>query len=414
MARELHQGLLFLPCLQLPVDRDTLRHCYEDSIKRAITAIRPDESEASDAGSSTRLDIAVLCDGGSTSRRNELYPAFQRLLAELYTLAGVQAGRADIELDFPGGVDVRIFAVDAPYKQAPEASKHNAYGGPFTSMAAFLASRHTYDHFFCPGQENLYESVGARMPADYMRRLLDSGHFERVGSANEYRPVALRDTVSGKALEETAGRSHTRVIVGGTFDHLHIGHKLLLAATVFIAQPGLEDREITVGITGDELLVNKKHAQVLESWDVRQQRAADFVESILVFDSQVSSARQIERTDNPGPNGKVVKVTYTPPGPGLGTVAINYVRISDPFGPTITDESVSALVISAETRAGGKAVNDKRTEKGWAPLEVFEVDVLDAGSFDETNAQDPSVVKSSFESKVSSTEIRRRLAAKQS
>ena len=85
-------------------------------------------------------------------------------------------------------------------------------------------------------------------------------------------------------------------------------------------------------------------------------------------------------------------------------LTINYVEIFDAFGPTITDEKISALVISGETRSGGKAVNDRREEKGWAPLEVFEVDVLDA--HDETGS---GSAKADFQNKISSTEIRRRL-----
>ena len=128
--------------------------------------------------------------------------------------------------------------------------------------------------------------------------------------------------------------------------------------------------------------------------------------------------RKDEFIDNPGPNGKVVRVTYTPsssmsitrpPGEEAteSQIVINYTSISDPFGPTITDPDISALVISAETRAGGKAVNDKRREKGWKELEVFEVDVLDASPGD--GEEEEREVREGFESKISSTEIRRRM-----
>jgi phosphopantetheine adenylyltransferase len=45
-------------------------------------------------------------------------------------------------------------------------------------------------------------------------------------------------------------------------------------------------------------------------------------------------------------------------------------------------------------------VNEKRREQGWAPLEVFEVAVLDAS--------EEESVDESFQSKLSSTEIRRK------
>jgi phosphopantetheine adenylyltransferase len=112
-------------------------------------------------------------------------------------------------------------------------------------------------------------------------------------------------------------------------------------------------------------------------------------------DSRITTYRKSE----PGPNGHAVHVSYP------SNLVIKYVQIMDPFGPTITDESISALVISKETRSGGAAVNEKRKEKGWAPLEVFEVDVLDAG---EEEVEDETFQK------LSSTEIRRLLSERAS
>ncbi|KAK5943702.1 hypothetical protein PMZ80_004710 [Knufia obscura] len=411
------KALLFLPALQLPIPRDVLRAAYRDALEAAL---RPQQSQSgTDVKSSiSRLDIALLFDGGSASSRSELFPAFQTLLAELYTLICITAASIGVDLDVAGGVDVRAFALDAPYGASgaggtsEESEADAASSGPLSAIATFAASKTPYDRYFCCRLTDMDNDLRDRGFKRYWKAIDDIYGFNVVGQQPRHEPEAVRKTISDKALTKQNSRKHTRVAVGGTFDHLHIGHKLLLTATIFIAQPGSEDREITVGITGDELLVNKKHASVLESWDIRQQRSADFVESILIFHHDIPSIRHIEHVDNPGPNGKIVKVTYSPPGTS-GKVTINYVRIADPFGPTITDESISALIISAETRAGGKAVNDRRTEKGWAPLEVFEVDVLDAGSVDETQAQDPTAVKTSFESKISSTEIRRRLAADQ-
>ena len=176
---------------------------------------------------------------------------------------------------------------------------------------------------------------------------------------------------------------------------------------MFLAEPSISEqpplrRLITVGITGDELLVNKKYASQVESWDDRQKKTAEFVESIMVFNPNIASIRTEEHVDEPGPNGTIVRVSYG------SCLTINYTRISDPFGPTITDEGITALVISQETRAGGKAVNSRRTEKGWNALEVFEVDVLDAGQGDDSDEED-GVGRGAFDSKISSTEIRRRL-----
>lgn len=44
-------------------------------------------------------------------------------------------------------------------------------------------------------------------------------------------------------------------------------------------------------------------------------------------------------------------------------LSYNIVTITDPFGPTITDESLQCIIVSEETRKGGDAINTKRQEK---------------------------------------------------
>ena len=90
---------------------------------------------------------------------------------------------------------------------------------------------------------------------------------------------------------------------------------------------------------------------------------------------------------------------------------IRYVEIFDPYGPTITDQAIEALVISAETRAGGDAVNKKRQEKHWPPLEVFEVGVVDGE--DSISQGQTSTNAEDFQKKLSSTAIRARIYQKQ-
>ena len=408
------KAIAFAPALQLPISYNDVLSPIYGKLAQAAMAEALFYRGVDERASLARVDLAILFDGGSLTSRSELFPVFQSLLAGVYTAICSQATSYRYELDYPGGVDARVFALDAPYNSTQTSNTPREFdstattSGPFSSMAAFVSSRSKYSKYHAI-TTGVSEDCSERGFGEYWKALQEQQSVSTYGPFSGLHSEDIRNSVTDRALTKENSKKHFRVAVGGTFDHLHIGHKLLLTATIFIAQPGSEDREITIGITGDELLVNKKHASVLESWDIRQQRSADFVESILVYHADVPSIRKVEHFDEPGPNGKVVKVTYAPSGSG-SKVTINYVRISDPFGPTITDESISALVISGETRAGGKAVNDKRTEKEWAPLEVFEVDVLDAGHVDQPSSNPPDATKTSFESKISSTEIRRRLA----
>ena len=332
-----------------------------------------------------------------------MFPRVQDLLEDVYTLLCIIAVETGVEMDVPGGIDTRIFMFEDqgghPEDRAPV---NHSFSGPVIDLTILVSAGRAYDPVFSVESEE-----GEGVLKEFLRL-----H----GQMNIPQPN-VRRTVGGTSIKMTQKfapelrktKIHRSVAVGGTFDHLHIGHKVLLSAVALVVEPETDDtvspsrRLITIGITGDELLKNKKYAKQVESWDERQRRTADFFESIVAFSKDTTSSRNVEHIDRPGPNGKLVRVR-------LGsTLTINYTQIQDPYGPTITDEKISALVISKETRAGGQAVNEKREEKGWAPLEVFEVDVLDAKP--ELEKKD-APAKESFESKISSTDIRRRMAAK--
>ncbi len=113
---------------------------------------------------------------------------------------------------------------------------------------------------------------------------------------------------------------------------------------------------------------------------------------------------EIEEYHNPGPNGHVVEAKLA------AELTIRYTEIWDPFGPTITDSNVTALVLSEETRKGGQAVNEKRKEIGFQPLDIFEVDVLDAEDEDDNiqgGKEQADNVERQFFNKLSSTQLRK-------
>lgn len=346
----------------------------------------------------TRLDIALPCPqlyGRLLEPRGPLYAATQSLVANIYKLICVIAANEAIPTEDADGVDARVLLVaypkDGKVEQPPTGTgSEDQARGPAISLHTLARAPRSWDRLF-----SIESDEGELLLRNFFALGASEKPVTRVQAGNA---VSEPTGSTSTPTPVFAPKHHSAVAVGGTFDHIHIGHKHLLTMFAFVLEPKPSDGQqssLTVGITGDELLVNKKYAEVLESWDRRQQMTHDFLSSLLFWGEPEDSRIHVERISKPGPNGHAVHVTF-PTG-----LVIKYVQIMDPFGPTITDESISALVISKETRSGGKAVNDKRVEQGWSELEVFEVDVLDAGEQED--------VDETFQSKLSSTEIRRAL-----
>lgn len=188
--------------------------------------------------------------------------------------------------------------------------------------------------------------------------------------------------------------TNTRNAVGGTFDHLHPGHKLLLTMTAFLISPLASSPRLVIGITGEALLTNKKHPKFLAPWNSRTAQTLRFLRGILDF--SMSSGVQTTPESSTNPETEITSHALTTTfSSGL---AVEAVEINDPFGPTVTNEDITALVVSAESAKGGAAVNGKRVEMGWKALEVFMVDVVEGEGEG---------------GKMSSTDIRRKLEEKE-
>ncbi|MCX6731913.1 MAG: pantetheine-phosphate adenylyltransferase [Candidatus Roizmanbacteria bacterium] len=126
------------------------------------------------------------------------------------------------------------------------------------------------------------------------------------------------------------------VVCGGTFDHLHSGHKKLLNACF---QSG---EKVTIGITSGAMVRHKPYNTSIESYTIRKRKVLDF-------------ALQQK---------KVVEV----------------VQLKDIYGPTIENSSFESLLVTKDTISGGKLINEKRIELGMKPLLIqvvpFEYDEI--------------------------------------
>ena len=108
--------------------------------------------------------------------------------------------------------------------------------------------------------------------------------------------------------------SYNSVALGGTFDHLHSGHKLMLSLAALLSS----DR-ILCGVTASEMLMNKNHPEKLETLDNRMLTVQEFLAEFK--------------------EGCVNKVEI--------------VTLRDPYGPTIELDDLDALIVSPETLQGG-------------------------------------------------------------
>ncbi|KAI8333928.1 hypothetical protein BC941DRAFT_357297, partial [Chlamydoabsidia padenii] len=148
-----------------------------------------------------------------------------------------------------------------------------------------------------------------------------------------------------------------RTVVGGTFDHLHVGHKILLTMTIL-----LSTQDVVVGVTDDSMLQSKKYKEWMEPIEQR-------IDHIHAFCKRI-------RPD----------ISYT------------VVPIYDPYGPTITDPSIDALVCSQETLKGGHMVNDERRKVDFGPLALRVIDLI--------------ALENQLDDKISSTWIRHYLSTR--
>ncbi|KAI9703408.1 MAG: hypothetical protein M1820_005880 [Bogoriella megaspora] len=400
-------ALLLLPPPPSSPSYPNLHAAYNPALKAALqdAQLRSTSSTKGSAG----LDVAVPCKLASAREqvpRSTHYTSSQTLIAGLYKLICVIGSQHDINLEDADGVDVRVIPFNYPSRYSADGlePRNEDFEGPFVNLQRLALCGRPWTKLYGVESEE-----GFRLCRDFLELNNTTINVQHVqgGIVQKSSQTSTGENALANAMP------HYSVAVGGTFDHLHIGHKLLLTMTALAAESAnpsssWKERTLTIGITGDELLKNKKYAEFLESWDTRQAAVIRFMLSFLDFCPEKSPLRASFITTttraDPGPNGHVVSSRLA------SGLTINCVAIQDPYGPTITDSSISALVISAETRAGGKAVNDKRTEQGWPELQVFEVDVLDADYQESGNAHDEEA--NNFGSKISSTEIRRLQAEK--
>ena len=139
--------------------------------------------------------------------------------------------------------------------------------------------------------------------------------------------------------------------MGGTFDHLHEGHKFLIKTALSISN------NIVIGLTTEKSLKNKKAASKLENYETRKRNLEDFIKTIA----------DINR--------------------------VQIIELNDIYGPPINEHEYDGIVVSQETYNVAIKINEIRESKGFKPLIIIVI----------------RIIKDENKQKISSTSIREKL-----
>ncbi|MBD3255297.1 MAG: pantetheine-phosphate adenylyltransferase [Candidatus Lokiarchaeota archaeon] len=128
--------------------------------------------------------------------------------------------------------------------------------------------------------------------------------------------------------------------MGGTFDHLHDGHKFLIKTALSISQ------KVVIGLTTREMLKNKKYASKIENFQTRKINLENYIKTI---------------TD-------------------LSRVEI--IALTDPYGPPIRESEYQGLIVSQETYPSALKLNQKREENNLKPLILIVIPMIKGENYE--------------------------------
>ena len=121
-----------------------------------------------------------------------------------------------------------------------------------------------------------------------------------------------------------------KVCIGGTFDILHKGHKLLIDKAFEVAG---DKGYIFIGLATGEIVKTKREVEPFEQRE----------KNVINYLSEKKSSTMVE-----------IK------------------PITDKYGPTL-DEEFDAIIVSPETLETAEEINRKRIKTGKKPLKVIEI-----------------------------------------
>ena len=126
------------------------------------------------------------------------------------------------------------------------------------------------------------------------------------------------------------------VAVGGTFDEFHRGHRALLMKAFEVGE------RVLIGLSSDEFARELRKPHEVASYEERLSDLKRFLKRLGLLDRA------------------------------------EIVPLHDPYGVTLSEGCVEAIVVSRETELTAHEINEKRRAKGLQPLSVVVINMVPA------------------------------------
>jgi pantetheine-phosphate adenylyltransferase len=124
------------------------------------------------------------------------------------------------------------------------------------------------------------------------------------------------------------------VAVGGTFDEFHRGHRALLRKAFEVG------KHVLIGLCSDDFVKRLK----------KPHKIAPYKERLEELQSFLRARGVLERAE--------------------------IIPLNDPYGVTISENRLDAIVVSKETELRAHEINEKRRSMRLPPLKVFVIDMI--------------------------------------
>jgi cytidyltransferase-like protein len=129
-------------------------------------------------------------------------------------------------------------------------------------------------------------------------------------------------------------KQYKKLALGGTFDMIHKGHEELFSNAFELGE------EIIIGITTDEFVQELYKDHSINEYEFRKNQLLEFIRKIASKDRCI------------------------------------IVPLEDPYGPTILDKSIEAIIVSKESEKTANIINEIRINNGFKPLEVISIELI--------------------------------------